>query len=58
MDISKLPDKELKGIVIKILTELGSGMDEHSKNCNREIENISKYETIFITELKDKLEVV
>lgn len=32
MDISKLPDKELEGTVIKILTELGSGMDEHSKN--------------------------
>lgn len=32
MDISSLPNKELKGIVIKILTELGSRMDEHSKN--------------------------
>ena len=32
MDISNLPDKELKGIVIQILTELGSRMDEHSKN--------------------------
>lgn len=57
MDISKLPDKELKGIVIKILTELGSGMDEHSKNfATEKVENIRKYQTEFITELKDKLE--
>ena len=32
MDISNLPDKELKGRVIEILTEVGSRTDEHSKN--------------------------
>lgn len=32
MDISNLPDNELKGRVIEILTEVGSRTDEHSKN--------------------------
>ena len=30
----ELPDKEFKVIVIKMLTELGRRMDEHSENLN------------------------
>ena len=33
-----LPDKELKALVIRMLTELGKRIDEHSKNFNKEVE--------------------
>lgn len=39
MQISNLPDKEFKVMVIKILTELGRAMDEHNENLNKEREN-------------------
>ena len=42
MEISNLPDKEFKVIVIKILTKLGGRMDELSENSNKEIENIKR----------------
>ena len=42
MEISNLPDKELKVMVIKMLTELGRRMEEHSENFNKELENIRK----------------
>lgn len=37
--MSKLPDKELNAMFIKMLTDLGRRMDEHSENFNK------KYET-------------
>ena len=40
--ISNLPDKEFKVMVIKILTELRKGMEEHSENFHQELENIKK----------------
>lgn len=46
-----LPNKECKVMVIKILTEFRR-MVEHSKNFDKEMENIRKYQ-IEVTELKD-----
>ena len=42
MAINNLLDKELKVMVIKIVTELKKKMDEFSKNCNKETESIKK----------------
>ena len=42
MEISNLPDKEFKEMVIKMLTKLGRRMEEHSENFNKELENIRK----------------
>ena len=35
-EVNNLPDKELKVIVIKMLTELGRIMDEHEENSNKD----------------------
>lgn len=45
MEISSLPDKEFKAMAIKMLTNFEKRMDEHSKNFNKEVENIRKYQT-------------
>ena len=37
-EISNLPDKEFKVMVIKMLTDLGRKMDEHSENFNKRTE--------------------
>ena len=37
---SNLPDEEYK--VLRMLTELGKSIDEHSENFNKELENIKK----------------
>lgn len=50
--MSNVPDKEFKVMVTKTLTELGRRKEEHSKNFNKEIENIRKYQTE-VTELKN-----
>ena len=42
MEISNLPDKEFKIMFVKMLTKLGSRMEEHRKNFNRELENERK----------------
>lgn len=52
MEISNLPDREFKVMVLKTLIELRKRMDEHGNNFNRERENIGKNETE-ITELKN-----
>ena len=44
MKINNLLDKEFKEMVIKMLTELGRRMDDHSENFNKEIENTRKYQ--------------
>ena len=36
-EISNLPDKEFKALVIKMLTELGKRIDEHNENFNKEL---------------------
>ena len=41
-EIRYLPDKELKVMVIKMLTKLERRMDEHNENSNKELENIRK----------------
>lgn len=51
MEISDLPDKEFKVVVIKMLTELGGRMSEHGENFNFKRENIRKFQTE-VTELK------
>lgn len=40
MEVSNLLDEEFKVTVIKLLTELGKGIDDLSENFNTEIENI------------------
>ena len=37
MEISNLPDKEFKVMVIKMLTELGRRREEHSEIFNKQI---------------------
>lgn len=39
-------------MIIKMLTELLRGMDEHNENFNKDIDNIRKYQ-IEVTELKN-----
>ena len=42
MELSNSLNKEFKAMVIKMLTELRR-MDKHSRNFNKEVENIRKY---------------
>lgn len=49
-EISNLYNKEFKVMLIKVLTELGRRMDEHSENFHEEMENTGKFQTEF-TEL-------
>lgn len=44
-EIRNLPDKELKLIITKTLTDLGRRIYEHRENFSEEIENIRKYQT-------------
>ena len=37
VEISNLPEKEFKVVIIKILKELGSKRDEHSEKFNKEL---------------------
>lgn len=41
-EISNLPDRESKAMLIKMLTNLGRTVEEHNKNFNTEIENKRK----------------
>lgn len=36
MEISNLPDKEVKILIIGMFTKLGRRMDDHSENFNKE----------------------
>ena len=40
--IKNISDKELKALVIKILTEIEKRIHEHSENFNKELENVKK----------------
>ena len=51
VEISNLPDKEFKVIIIKMLNKLGRRMNEHSEKFNKDLENIKKNQT----ELKNKI---
>ena len=58
-EISNLPDKEFKVMIIKMLTELWRRVDEHSENFNKELENRKKNPSELrntITEVKNTLE--
>ena len=55
IEISKLPDKVFKVMVIKMITKLRRRMEEHRKNFNKEFENIRKKQSELkntITEMK------
>ena len=54
MEISSLPDEELKVRVTNMLANLGKRINELSENFNKEIENIRKYQ-IVVTELKNTI---
>ena len=59
MEISNLPNKEFKVMIIKMLHKLRRRMDEPSKKFNKELENIEKNQTYLkntITEIKNTLE--
>lgn len=43
MELSNSLNKEFKAIVIKMLIELRRRLDKHSKNLNKEVDNIRKY---------------
>ena len=60
MEISNLPNKEFKVMIIKILTELRR-MNEYSENFNQKLENIKKNQSEVkntITEMKNTLEAI
>lgn len=44
-EISNLPNKEFKVMAIKTLKKLERRIDEHSKNFNKEIEDIRRHDT-------------
>ena len=54
MEISSLPDEELKVVVTNMPVKLGKRINELSENFNKEIENIRKYQTE-VTELKNTI---
>ena len=41
-ETNNLPDKEFNTLVIRMLTELGKRIEEHSENFKKEVENIKK----------------
>ena len=41
-EMSSLHNEELKVMIIKMLTELGRRMDEHSENFNKELKKYKK----------------
>ena len=55
MEISNLPDKQLKVMITKMLTKLRRKMDEYSKNFNKDIEDIREYQTEVAELKKQKL---
>ena len=58
-EINNLPNKEYKLIVIRMLTDLGRRIGEHSKNFNKELENTKKNQSELkntIREMKNSLE--
>ena len=42
MEISNLPDKEFKSVLIKMPTELGKRIEEHSENLRKKLKIIFK----------------
>ena len=61
VEISNLPDKEFKVMIIEMLKEFGRRTDEKSKVSNNKLENMKKNQTEMkntITEIKITLEVV
>lgn len=56
MEVSNIPDKDFKIIVIKMLTELGKKMEEHTKNFKKR--NYKKESKLMNTktEMKNTLE--
>ena len=42
MEISNLLNKQFKVVTIMMLTEVGRRIDKHSKNFNKETENMKK----------------
>ena len=56
--MNKLPDKEFKQKVIRMLTDIGIRMDELSQNFNKELENVKKNQSEMrntILEVKNSL---
>ena len=43
MEMSNVPNKELKFMVIKMLTELGRRIDQHKKKFNKNRQKMRKY---------------
>ena len=45
VEISNLPNKEFKVMIIEMLNQLSRRMDEHWEEFNKELENIKKNQT-------------
>lgn len=59
MELSNLPDKEFKVMVIEVLPKLKRRMEEHSENCHEETENKRKSQSELkntIAKMKNTLE--
>lgn len=59
VEISNLCDKKFKVIIVKMVTRLQKGVDEHRENFNKEIENTKKNQSKLkktMTEMKTTLE--
>lgn len=54
MEISNLPNKEFKAMVMKLFIELRQRRDEHSEIFNKKSENIRKFQAD-ITKLKNAI---
>ena len=60
-EINNLPEKELKTLVIKMLTELGKGVELNTDHFNKELENTKKTQSKIvnpISEIKSPLETM
>lgn len=61
MEINNLLDKEFKATVIKMLTEFGKRLEEHSENFNKELETIKNNQLELKntkTKMKNTLETI
>lgn len=54
MEVSNLPNKQFKAMILKMLTESGRGMDAHNKNFNKKMKNVRKYQ-VEVIDLKNTI---
>lgn len=60
MELSNMPDKEFKVMIIKMLTGVETGVEEPSEAFNKELENIKKAPELkkILTDMNNTLEEI